>query len=800
MSSKRFKVAFSFAGEKRDYVSKVAAILALKFGEELILYDKYHEAEFAVYDLGIRLPKLYGQESELVVPVLCPYYDSKRWTGWEWIHIYSLLTRSEGKLVMPSRFENATADGLSPASGYMELDDKTPEQFAIRILERLAINEGKTKTYYTHSTTAIFIAPHTTIGHNLPTLQPFFGRKEELQKIASALEPDNRTWGALIDGPGGMGKTSLAVYAAYAALPDAFNRIIFISLKSRELDDDGERDLSGFIISGLRELLNELARELDRADINKLTDDQRPRQLLEALRGRRVLLVLDNLESLLKSERDILFTFVKRLPEGCKAILTSRGRIGSGAEELILEQLDEAAALAVLAELSTRNKELAKATQKEKLELYNVTGGKPLLLRWTAGQIGRGNCLNIAHALTYLRSCPSGNDPLAFIFADLARNFSEAENHALCALSYFVAPAKAEHIALIAERPEIEVTSALHSLVNRSLVIPSDELQTYTLVPLVVDFLRNHNPDVLIDTRNKLEKYVHTLAIENGYKEYSRFPVLDAAWPVIAAALPQMFTKPSDRLQEVCEAIWRFLEFTGRWDELLALSIEAGKCAIATADWINAGWRAYQAGWVYYLRMQPDKVITYSGYAEKHWQNAGDREMAFAIRLRGLGYRIGGNYAAAIEAYKQAVELWRKINPESADVSIGLNALADAERRSGDYEAAEKHYHESINIAKAINHKEGIASCTGNMADLALDREEWTKAEILARDAINLTVGKQEALALNYSRLAQALAKQRKEEEGLPYAKLAVEIYARLGSPDLVTAHNIFMECTEALN
>ena len=47
MSAKRFRIAFSFAGEKRDYVAQVAAILAKRFGEAAILYDKYHEAEFA---------------------------------------------------------------------------------------------------------------------------------------------------------------------------------------------------------------------------------------------------------------------------------------------------------------------------------------------------------------------------------------------------------------------------------------------------------------------------------------------------------------------------------------------------------------------------------------------------------------------------------------------------------------------------------------------------------------------------------------------------------------------------------
>jgi hypothetical protein len=195
VSTRRFRIAFSFAGEKRDYVAQVANILAQKFNQAAILYDKYHEAEFARHDLGIYLPKLYGEESELIVPVLCPNYDPKKWTGWEWLHIYGLLTRADSHRVMPSRFDHANVAGLSPAAGYIELDDKTPEQFATLILERLALNEGHLKDHYTKPVTSGSEPPSTPIPNNLPRLQPFFGREKELAAVREALEPESRTLG-----------------------------------------------------------------------------------------------------------------------------------------------------------------------------------------------------------------------------------------------------------------------------------------------------------------------------------------------------------------------------------------------------------------------------------------------------------------------------------------------------------------------------------------------------------------------------------------------------------------------------
>jgi hypothetical protein len=139
---KRFRVAFSFAGEKRAYVAEVANILSQSFSQAAILYDKYHEPEFARSDLGLYLPGLYHDESDLVVVVVCPDYEPQEWCGLEWKAIFDLLKKRKDSEVMLCRFDHATVKGLYEIAGFMELDDKTPRQTATGILYRLALVDG----------------------------------------------------------------------------------------------------------------------------------------------------------------------------------------------------------------------------------------------------------------------------------------------------------------------------------------------------------------------------------------------------------------------------------------------------------------------------------------------------------------------------------------------------------------------------------------------------------------------------------------------------------------------------------
>jgi len=100
-------------------------------------------------------------------------------------------------------------------------------------------------------------------------------------------------------------------------------------------------------------------------------------------------------------------------------------------------------------------------------------------------------------------------------------------------------------------------------------------------------------------------------------------------------------------------------------------------------------------------------------------------------------------------------------------------------------------------VAHAVGHTEGVANYTGNLAGLALAREDWPGAETLAREALPLSekIGHQELIAEDCRRLAQALVRQGQAAEALPHARRAVDIYTKLGSPDLAAAQATLREC-----
>jgi tetratricopeptide (TPR) repeat protein len=642
------------------------------------------------------------------------------------------------------------------------------------------------------------------IHDNLPHQPYFFGREDELRRIADALDPEVAGWGVLIDGAGGIGKTALAIRAGHQAPDDVFPIKIFLSAKTRELTPRGEQKLEDFQLPNYMALLAELARELGEDEIVKMNPNERANELRRALADRHALIIIDNLETLEEPERERLFQFLRRLPRSCKAMVTSRCRTDVAAEIIRLDRLTPEAARQLIAKIAERNPMLARASEAERQQLYETAGGNPLLIEWLAGQLGRegSRCRTVADAVVFMQAAPPGNDPLEYIFGDLLDTFTESETLVLAALSHFTLPARTKWIAEMTGLSEVVAQTALEDLTDRALVVADTEFTTYLLPPLVTIFLRHRRPAIIAQAGRRLTDRVFALAVENGYGNYDRFPVLDSEWPAISAALPLFWQGDDARLQRLSHALSDFLRHCGRWDDRLALNMQAENRAVAEHDSTGAGWGAYSAGVVYFHRNQADKLLECACRAEDYWANSGTREKAFAARLRGWQYRLEGNFPAAIKKLEEVLGLLRTLGLEHlGDVAYGLSSLAGVERLSGDYVASESHYREAVKISENMKDRRSVAIYTGHLAAVTLDRQNWPAAESLARKALSdaEVVGRQEDIASDCYCIAVALVRQGRPTEGLPYAQRAVEIFTKLRHRDLQQAQAVLKECEEAV-
>ncbi len=199
---------------------------------------------------------------------------------------------------------------------------------------------------------------------NLPRYNHVFvGRKQEIARCLEALSPEERGWGVAIDGIGGMGKTALALEVAHLARKQAlFDAYLFVSAKTTWLSAEGVREET-LALSSLDSFCREFAKGLGQTDIVKMTDaTERRRALLDALRGRRTLLIWDNLETLNAEERDMIAEFVRKLPTPNKAIITSRRRTGESAVTIRLDRLLEAEAERLYQDVLAIDRELGNET------------------------------------------------------------------------------------------------------------------------------------------------------------------------------------------------------------------------------------------------------------------------------------------------------------------------------------------------------------------------------------------------------------------------------------------------------
>ncbi len=142
IEKKKFKVALSFPGEKREYVSAVATALKENLGNDKVFYDYDYLAQLARPNLDLLLQKIYRHSSELIAIFLCKEYDEKEWCALEWRAIREIIKTRNDKTVMFLRFDNANVKGVFSIDGYIDLSLLEPKDAAELIIQRIRTNEA----------------------------------------------------------------------------------------------------------------------------------------------------------------------------------------------------------------------------------------------------------------------------------------------------------------------------------------------------------------------------------------------------------------------------------------------------------------------------------------------------------------------------------------------------------------------------------------------------------------------------------------------------------------------------------
>jgi DNA-binding SARP family transcriptional activator/predicted ATPase len=285
--------------------------------------------------------------------------------------------------------------------------------------------------------------------HNLtPQLTPFIGREEELAKLDSKLvDPAIRL--ITVTGPGGMGKTRLGIACAEQQVKS-----------NTELFKDGVFFVPFAQITEADRIVSAIAEAINLKIEGSATVDQSPKQqLLETLRGKRMLLLLDNFEHLIVSE-NLLVDILNNAP-GLKLLVTSRERLNFQAEYILmiegLPTSDEVAPDEILESPAGRlffqsaqrfqsDYEIRGDEDRTALALIcNLVGGMPLALELAAGWVDALSLNEIAaeieRSLDFLKSdmrdIPERHRGIRAVFDPTWEQLGKGEKDVFMAFSIF---------------------------------------------------------------------------------------------------------------------------------------------------------------------------------------------------------------------------------------------------------------------------------------------------------------------------------------------------------------------------
>ena len=640
---------------------------------------------------------------------------------------------------------------------------------------------------------------------DLPTpTTPFIGRTQELAMLAEMLENPNCRLVTIV-GPGGIGKTRLALTAAAEQIGAFQHGVYFVPLaplNSPDLIAPAIADTLGLTFSGPQDPMA---------------------QLLKYLCGRELLLVLDNLEHLLDGAE--LITQMLEAPR-VTLVVTSRERLTLQAECVFeLEGLDypvtdsvgnieQYSAVQLFVERARRVQPEfqigAEATAVARI--CRLVEGLPLAIELAATTLKVQSCATIANEIS------TGLQTLATKFSDVPERhrsvwaafehswklLDEDERRVFRRLSIFRGGFQLEAAQQVAG----ESSDTLLALMDKSL-LRHDGVRRFDMHEL----LRQYASEKLIESGEADQAHGQHLAWFlrmaqeaephlTGKEQASRLAQLELEIDNLRAALT--WTLDHEQVEtalQLCAALSRFwllhshLKEGGQWlEQALARSSHlrslvraqalagAGRLAYAQANYTSATALAQQGLELY--RELGDKrgmaaLLNNLGlfaidqgelerakgiYAESlslYREMEDEWGIAAALNNLGIALRLQGNYQQAQACFEETLAIRQKLGDEHS-IALSFLNLGNIARHQGDSTQAQTYYEKSLALFQQVGDKAGIASSVNSMGVVARLRGDLTQAITWHEESLTLRqeIGDRLGMSLSlngmgYTRLAQ---------------------------------------------
>jgi len=198
-TTKRFQVALSFAGDHRNFVESVAEHLSRNLGQHRVFYDRDYEAELARPNLDTYLMNIYREDTDLIAIFLDSNYAQKEWCGLEWRVVRDILKSRHDWEIMPFKFDDVIIEGLLSIDGYISINNKTPEEVAGLILQRIH-GKGTLSVHASKSTLSTACDEQESTMSRTPPPQTPSGLRTGSIKAGGKIQADNVVAGIQIQG------------------------------------------------------------------------------------------------------------------------------------------------------------------------------------------------------------------------------------------------------------------------------------------------------------------------------------------------------------------------------------------------------------------------------------------------------------------------------------------------------------------------------------------------------------------------------------------------------------------------